>query len=349
MKAFRSLNNPLIEPGDIAPTSDDFEVIGVFNAGVVRLNDEVILLIRVAERPIGKHHEVVPAALYDVERGMIVLKDFSKDDPNNDFSDPRLIVTKGGTYLTSISHLRTARSKDGIKFEITPAPALGPANDYETFGVEDPRISVIEGVCYINYVAVSPLGITTCLASTKDFRSFERHGVIFCPDNKDVVIFPERIGGRYYALHRPVSNLFQKQDIWIADSPDLRCWGNHRCLMATRPGCWDALKIGASAVPFETPDGWVEVYHGVDENNRYCLGAVLLDGREPWKVLARSAEPIFEPEADYECEGFFGNVVFSCGLLCEDKKLKIYYGAADTSICYAELDLGDVMRSLKSI
>jgi len=347
MEAYRCPHNPVIKPSDIEPSQKDFTVIGVFNAGVARLRDEVILLVRVAEKPISRHPELVLAAIYDVDRQRIVLKDFSTEDPNNDFSDSRLIITPEGTYLTSISHLRIARSTDGINFQVASAPALAPVNDYETFGVEDPRISLIDGVYYINYVAVSPLGVTTALASTLDFQSFERHGVIFCPDNKDVVIFPQRIKGSYYALHRPDSGLFHKQDIWIADSLDLRCWGHHRCLMGTRQGRWDQVKIGASAVPFKTPEGWVEVYHGVDQNNRYCLGAVLLDVAEPWKVLARSPEPIFEPESDYECEGFFGNVVFSCGLLCEGEKVKIYYGAADTTICYAELALRDVLQSLK--
>jgi len=347
MEAYRCPHNPIIKPSDIEPSQEDFKVIGVFNAGVARLGDEVILLVRVAEKPISRHPELVLAAIYDVDRQRIVLKDFATEDPNNDFSDSRLIITPQGTYLTSISHLRIARSTDGVNFQIASTPALAPLNDYETFGIEDPRISFIDGLYYINYVAVSQLGVTTALAATLDFQSFERHGVIFCPDNKDVVIFPERIKGNYYALHRPDSGLFHKQDIWIADSLGLRCWGHHRCLMGTRQGLWDQVKIGASAVPFKTPQGWIEVYHGVDENNRYCLGAVLLDAAEPWKVLARSDEPIFEPQTDYECEGFFGNVVFSCGLLCEDDKLKIYYGAADTTICYAELALKDVLQSLE--
>jgi predicted GH43/DUF377 family glycosyl hydrolase len=90
------------------------------------------------------------------------------------------------------------------------------------------------------------------------------------------------------------------------------------------------------------------VYHGVDRNNRYCLGAALLNGNEPWKVIGRSTEPIFQPEMDYECKGFFGNVVFTCGLLCEDSILKMYYGAADTSICYAELSLEETLANLKA-
>ena len=346
MKVSRSPHNPIIEPKDIKPSREDFEVIGVFNAGVTRFKDEVILLLRVAERPISTHPDITLAAVYDVTKGDIILKEFSRDDPENDFSDPRLILRPAETYLTSISHLRLARSTDGINFEIGDTPAIGPANDYETFGLEDPRISLISGTYYISYVGVCPFGVTTCLASTKDFNSFQRHGVIFCPDNKDALIFPERIDGKYYALHRPVSGLFKRQEIWIAESPDLKCWGNHCYLMGLRSGSWDETRIGAGAVPFKIEAGWLEIYHGADRNNRYCLGAVLLDAAQPWKVIARTEKPVLEPQADYECDGFFGNVVFSCGLLYEDDKLKIYYGAADTAICYAQMSLQDVLGNL---
>jgi predicted GH43/DUF377 family glycosyl hydrolase len=346
VKVFRSTENPIITPDNVKPSIDDFEVIGVFNAGVTRFNEEVVLLLRVAERPVNKNPDIELIAVFDVNKGRLVIKQFSKKDPNIDFSDPRLIITPEGTYLTSISHLRLARSKNGINFKIDNAPAIAPQNEYETFGIEDPRISLIDGRCYINYVGVGPFGVTTCLASTRDFKTFERHGVIFCPDNKDVVIFPEKVEGKYYALHRPVSTLFGKQDMWISESPDLTCWGNHRFLMGPRSNYWDEIKIGAGAVPFRIEEGWLEVYHGVDKNNRYCLGAVLLDSQEPWKVISRTERPIFEPKADYELNGFFGNVVFSCGLLNEDNMLKIYYGAADTVICYAELQLEETIKAL---
>ncbi len=172
VKVFRSPNNPIIKPEDVKPSRDDFEVIGVFNAGVARFKDEVVLLLRVAERPINKHPDIVLTAIYDVSNGQLIIKEFSIGDPENDFSDPRLIITPRGTYLTSISHLRLARSKDGIGFEIEDSPAIRPANDYETFGLEDPRISLIDGTYYINYVGVCPFGVTTCLASTKDFTTF---------------------------------------------------------------------------------------------------------------------------------------------------------------------------------
>ena len=349
MTVFRSPHNPIIQPRDVKPSREDFEVVGVFNAGVTRFEDEVILLLRVAERPVSEHPDVKLAGIYDVGKGDIILKKFSKDDPENDFSDDRLIIRPAETYLTSISHLRLAHSKDGISFEIENTPAIAPANDYETFGVEDPRISFIDGIYYITYVGVSPLGVTTCLASTEDFKSVQRHGVIFCSDNKDVVLFPERIENKYYALHRPVSSLFKRQEVWIAESPDLFCWGKHRHLMCVRAGYWDEKKIGGSAVPFKIDQGWLEIYHGSGRDNRYCLGAVLLESDQPWKVIARANEPILEPQADYEVEGFFGNVVFTCGLLYEENKLKIYYGVADTAICYAELLVQDVLNGLNLV
>jgi predicted GH43/DUF377 family glycosyl hydrolase len=347
MNVFRSPDNPIIKPEDVKPSRDDFEVIGVFNAGATRLEDQIILLLRVAERPINTNPYVVLTAIYNDAEKRLVVTEFPRNNPEIDFSDPRLIIQSGQTYLTSISHLRLARSIDGINFEIDDVPAITSANAYEAFGVEDPRISLIDSIYYITYVAVSPLGVTTCLISTKDFNSFQRYGVIFCPENKDALLFPDKVDGKYYALHRPISPLFNKQDIWVAESPDLYCWGNHHRLMGPNPGQWDEAKIGAGAPPFKTDYGWLEIYHGVNRNNRYCLGAVMLDGNEPWKIITRANKPIIEPQAGYECDGFFGNVVFSCGVLCEDDVVKTYYGAADTVICYAEMSLKEIIDTLE--
>ncbi len=347
MATFRAAENPIIVPRDAKSSQEGFEVIGTFNAAAARLGDEVVLLVRVAERPLNDDPAVAPAAIFDVAEGRIVTKPFARDDPANDFSDPRLIVRNGQTYLTSISHLRLARSRDGLHFDLDDRPTITPADTYETFGIEDPRITYIDGTYYVNYVAVSPLGITTALLSTRDFRSFARHGVIFAPENKDVVLLPEKVHGVYYALHRPYSPLFARNDMWIAQSPDLRCWGNHRHLIGTREGLWDELRIGAGAPPVRIDEGWLEIYHGADRNQRYCLGALLLDADEPWRVCARSAASLFAPETPYERSGFFGHTVFTCGLLCEDNRLKLYYGAADTTVCYAEIPLPDVLATLR--
>ncbi|MGD9110544.1 MAG: hypothetical protein PVG93_06345, partial [Phycisphaerales bacterium] len=239
MSIFRSPQNPIITPDDVKPSRDDFEVIGAFNAAVTRLGKQVILLLRVAERPVSSNSDIAYAPIYDIEKKQIVLKEFSKNEPTNDFSDPRLIVRANETYLTSISHLRVARSRDGVNFEIEESPGLAAQTEYETFGLEDARISLIDGIYYINYVAVSPAGVATALASTSDFVNFQRHGIIFCPDNKDVAIFPQKVNGKFYAIHRPASGLFQKNDMWFAESNDLICWGNHRYLMGPSTKGWD--------------------------------------------------------------------------------------------------------------
>ena len=347
MAIFRSPDNPIIKPQAVKPSRSDFEVIGAFNAGVTRLGDEVILLLRVAERPLNPNPGVCLAPMVDADQKRLVIAEFDKDDPGCDFSDARVIKTPDGLYLTSLSHLRLARSRDGIHFDIEERPALFPDNAYESYGIEDPRITFIDGRYYIGYTAVSNAGITVYLASTADFKSFRRHGVILPPDNKDVAIFPEKVSGKYYALHRPATSGFGKPEIWIAESPDLLCWGNHRRLMGLRPGSWDGGRIGGGAVPFRVKEGWLEIYHGADRHNRYCLGAVLLSGAEPWNVIARSEAPLVEPEARYETDGFFGGVVFTCGALYEENKVKIYYGAADTCIAYAEIRIEDVLKSLE--
>jgi predicted GH43/DUF377 family glycosyl hydrolase len=347
MDIFRSEKNPIITPEDIKPSRPDLKVVCVFNCGVTRFNGEILLLMRVAEKPINNNPKKELVPLLSMETDELVVKAFNKTDSSIDFSDSRFVRTTVGEYLTSISHLRVARSKNGIDFRIDKKPAMFPENKYERFGLEDPRITHINGRYYISYNAVSDItGVTVCLASTADFNKFTRHGVIFLPDNKDVAIFPEKIKDKYYALSRPVSTKYRVGNMWISESHDLICWGNYMKLMGTRKKHWDEGGIGAGAVPFRIGEGWLEIYHGSSKVNRYCLGAVLLDADEPWKIIARSEKPIIEPEMDYELNGFFGNVIFSCGVLYEEGRVKIYYGAADTCIAYAEIKLEDILYQL---
>ncbi|QHI69106.1 glycoside hydrolase family 130 protein [Tichowtungia aerotolerans] len=343
----RHPENPLISPCDVKPSRPDFEVVCTFNAGVTRYKDEVILLLRVAEIPKNDNPAIERVPIFSSEQNELIVRDFDRTDKSIDYSDSRFVRTAEQQFLTSISHLRLARSKDGIHFSIDEKPAMFPANVYEEYGIEDARITKIDDTYYINYCGTADVGITTLLASTTDFETFERHGVIFAPDNKDVEIFPEKINGKYYALHRPTSAEYKHRSIWMAESPDLMCWGNHRNFLTTREGFWDDGRVGGSAVPFRIEEGWLEIYHGADKNNRYCLGALLLDADEPWKILGRSEKPIMKPEADYEVNGFFGNIVFNNGVLFEDGIIKIYYGAADTHIAYAEISLEEVLAGLK--
>ena len=178
--------------------------------------------------------------------------------------------------------------------------------------------------------------------------ALEAHGMIFPPHNKDCALFEEKINGKYFALHRPSSPELGGNYIWLAESPDRLHWGNHRCVATTRPDSWDCARVGAGAAPIRTEEGWLEIYHGADYQNRYCLGALLLDLNDPSKVIARSKAPIMEPTAPYEQTGFFGNVVFTNGHLVEGDKVTVYYGASDEVICGAEFSIGEILRSLKS-
>ncbi|MBA3405437.1 MAG: glycosidase [Gemmatimonadaceae bacterium] len=334
----------------VRPSTPDLDVVGVFNPGVIRHENEVLLLLRVAEAQPPAAGEVT-ATVYDPELDDLEVRRWSSNAAGVDTSDPRVIVADGRMWLTSISHFRIARSNDGIHFAVDTHPAMSPATEYESFGIEDPRITFIDGRYWINYTAVSQYGIATALASTTDFRTFDRHGVIFPPPNRDVTIFPAKIGGRYVALHRPMPDGIGEQAIWLASSVDMLAWGNHRFVAGARNSGWDSSKVGGGAVPFRVQtgshDGWLAVYHGVTGSPpAYSLGALLLDPRDPGRVIARSREPILRPEAPYEREGFFGGVVFTCGLLAEEDRVRIYYGAADGVTAVADLSLDEILDGL---
>ena len=329
----------------------DLEVVGAFNPGVIRHQGDVILLLRVSEAPRKVSTSLAAAAFYNSDARRLEIKHWQASEKGPDVSDPRLVVDQGRTWLTSMSHLRVARSTDGIHFEVDGLPTFGPESAYESFGIEDPRITLLDGTYWINYTAVSEHGIATGLASTKDFKTFERHGIIFPPPNRDVTIFPQKIGGRYVALHRPMPEGLGHHAIWIASSSDMLSWGNHRTVATARPGGWDDVKIGGGAVPFKVrvdrQDAWLAIYHGVTGSPpTYSLGALLLDQHDPSKVIGRSREPILRPEAPYEREGFFGRVVFTCGALIDGDRVRIYYGAADEVTAVADLSLDGILAGL---
>jgi predicted GH43/DUF377 family glycosyl hydrolase len=187
------------------------------------------------------------------------------------------------------------------------------------------------------------------LRTTRDWKDFVHVGMIFPPHNKDCALFEEQIGGKYYALHRPSSPELGGNYIWLAESPDLVYWGRHRCLAHSRDGYWDSARVGAGASPIKTSAGWLEIYHGATKQNRYCLGALLLDLDEPWRVLARSEAPIMGPLAPYEQEGFFGQVIFTNGHLVDGDRITLYYGAADSVICAAHLSISSILAGLAPV
>ena len=347
MRVDRYPENPLITPADVPPSSPGFEVICAFNAGVARYQDEIILLMRVAEKAIGDEDMIrIPVLDCSTEIPHIRICQFPMADPKIDFKDPRFIRTPDGIYLTSISHLRIARSRDGRHFTVDPKPALFPDRHLESYGIEDPRITEIDGAYYITYKSVSPDGISTSLAMTTDFINFKKMGIILPPENLDACIFPEKVNGRYVMLHRPVPYFLGALNMWIGYSPDLVSWGDHRFLMGVQLNGWENGRIGGGAVPIKTERGWLEIYHAATKDDYYCLGAVLLDLNEPHKVIARSLEPILRPEADYEVNGFVPNVVFTCGALVDGDRLSVYYGCADTSMAGADFSIREILDSL---
>lgn len=361
MNVKRCVNNPLIVPADVKPSRPDFKVDGVFNCGVARYGDEIILLCRVAESAVCTDPDEVrvPVVANHDGRDVVEVITYRKSEhPELDFSDSREIFAKapdgsrkGIVSLTSLSHLRVARSRDGVHFAVEEAPSILPTAEEDSWGMEDPRISQIGDVYYINYTSVTPNGPATSLLSTRDFAHFERHGVIFAPENKDVTIFPQKIEGMYWAFNRPVPRAFGGPEMWLAKSPDLLHWGEqkHFCGLSGDADRWDNGRIGGGAVPFLTDRGWVKIYHAADRNSRYCLGAFLLDAKDPSHILARTREPILQPEAPYEVNGFFGNVVFTCGCLLEGQTVVIYYGAADDKICRVDIDLQQIFDAMDPV
>jgi predicted GH43/DUF377 family glycosyl hydrolase len=344
--------NPLISPLHVTPSSPEMQVVSAFNAAALTKDGETLLLLRVAEIPRDVPDDEVAVPIVSQENGepKISVRRFKKGTPGLDITDPRGIFFNGEIYLSSLSHLRLARSRDGYHFDIEKQPALFPTERYEEYGIEDPRMTYLEGTIYINYTAVSRFGVGVALASTTDFQSYTKHGIILPPENKNVVIFPEKINGRYVMIHRPATAGLGNQQMWIGFSPDMIHWGEHLPFMGKRPGMWDSIRIGAGAVPIKTEHGWLEIYHGVNVEQGYCLGAVLMDLDDPCRILARSNVPFLIPETEYERTGFYGNVVFTCGAVVTEVAgssiVRIYYGAADQYTCRADIDLEDILDSL---
>lgn len=352
----RSNKNPIITPKDVKPSRENFKVDGVFNCGVTKYNDEIILLCRVAESVINLNKDEIKIPIVsniDNNYKITIITINKEEHPEYIFDDSRSIWSKDSKgmpqieYLTSLSHLRIARSKDGTNFKIDDTAFAFPNSEYEEWGMEDPRVTKIHDTYYINYTAVSKLGAATALITTKDFIHIERKGIIFAPENKDIAIFPEKINEKYMAFNRPVPKAIGNPDMWIAESPDLIHWGNQKHFYGvSEEDSWDNGRIGGGAPPIKLNEGWLKIYHAADKNNRYCLGAFLLDLNNPCKIIGKSKVPILEPEMEYEKIGFFGNVVFTCGCIQEEKNLKIYYGAADDKICLAELSIESILQSM---
>jgi predicted GH43/DUF377 family glycosyl hydrolase len=282
---------------------------------------------------------------------------------NSVFNAGAVRLSDGDTLLlcrvedrSGLSHLCAARSENGINgWRIDPQPTL-MANPKEfpeeIWGIEDPRITYVPeleqyAVAYTSFARGGP-GVS--LALTKDFRSFERLGVIMQPEDKDAALLPRKIGGYWAMIHRPMTTT--GAHMWISYSPDLRHWGSHKIMLqARRGGWWDANKIGLCSPPIETPKGWLVIYHGVRNTasgSIYRLGLALFDLNQPETCLQRGDSWIFGPEAPYERVGDVRDVVFPCGqtIAADGDTISLYYGAADSSIALATASICSLLSWL---
>jgi len=252
-----------------------------------------------------------------------------------------------------LSHLCAARSANGVDdWHIDAQPTLeANPRDYpeELWGIEDPRITYVPELeqYAVVYTSFSRGGPGVSLAMTKDFKTFERFGVIAQPEDKDAALLPNRIGGLWALIHRPVTTL--GAHMWISYSPDLRHWGGHKIMLeARRGGWWDANKIGLCSPPIATAKGWLTIYHGVRQTasgSIYRLGLALFDLNRPETCLQRGDSWMFGPEAPYERSGDVKDVVFPCGqtIGVDGDTINLYYGASDSSIALAT---GSIRASL---
>jgi len=336
----RQGSGPILIPDNDLP----WEREGVFNPGVVKFGDEIYMLYRAI-----------------------------------------------GEREAYISHFGLAKSSDGINFKrVSQEPVFGPREVFDRWATEDPRITRIDDDFYVTYVAVPkrimkdggsirrflPLETSTALLKTKDFISYENLGIISPPnsDNKDIVLFPRQIGGRYYMLHRPnhwsrewfkgsyekyvneglpcdVKDLPEIPGMWISSSVDLRNWTHHRLLMAPSHS-FDA-KIGPGLPPIETKDGWLLIYHYVKKDEatgqiRYSACAGLLSLEDPTRLINRLHYDILAPEMPYELENGT-QIVFPTGGFVEGDTLHVYYGSSDRYVCLATGSLSALLSELKAV
>jgi predicted GH43/DUF377 family glycosyl hydrolase len=253
-----------------------------------------------------------------------------------------------------ISHLTVARSDDGVSnWDIDLEPTLRPdpaRHPEELWGIEDPRITWLQELqkWAVTYTAYSKGGPLVSLVTTKDFKIFERLGPVMPPEDKDAALFPKKFAGRWAMLHRPVARSPHiSANIWLSFSPDLKHWGDHLEIIYAREGSWwDANRIGLSAPPIETSQGWLVLYHGVRSTaggSIYRLGLAMLDLENPARIIHRTDEWIFGPKATYEREGDVDDVVFPCGWVVTDGIVRMYYGAADSCIALATAKLSELV------
>jgi len=284
--------------------------------------------------------------------------------PVNAVFNPAAGASKGETVLLArvedcrgISHLTVARSANGLDgWSIEPEPLLAPNDETsEQWGFEDARVVWVDelGRWVITCTAYGPAGPAVFLATTEHFDTVERYGIVRQPEDKNAALLPLRVAGRWILLHRPKTEYGGgRGEILLSRSDDLVSWSAPEQVLQPRAGAWwDSLRIGIGPPPLRTEHGWLLLYHGVKDTvggDIYRVGLALLDLNEPTRVLRRLPNWIFAPLAPYERTGDVPNVVFPCGLVHDSAsdEVRLYYGAADSSICVATARLHDLLEAV---
>jgi predicted GH43/DUF377 family glycosyl hydrolase len=272
-----------------------------------------------------------------------------------------------GEYDLYISRIGYASSTDGFNFSRRNNPAIFPTEEYEIYGMEDPRATQIGDKIFVTYVVLSDYvksypKVFSALAVTKDYTKFKKLGIITknFHYNKNVTFFPEKFklgynlsnnnnnnnNGYYLILHRPDISTDLKtirRDIWLSITNSVSTLNNSIILLKPEQD-WENLKIGTGPSPIKTRKGWLLIYHGVSTDRIYRIGAALLDLKDPRKVIARTKQPLLEPVEKYEKLGDVNNVVFPTGAVVIDKKILLYYGGADKVCCIASANLDELIE-----
>jgi len=250
--------------------------------------------------------------------------------------------------------LHVGTSRDGLRWDIAPHPIKMTSRDRDVTVTDhsyDPRITRIGDTFYITWCNAGSQGPCIGLATTKDFKTFRQMENPLPPSNRNCVLFPRKINGKYAMLHRPSDRGHTPfGDIFYATSPDLAHWGYHRFVFGPRGG-WQSTKVGPGPVPIETQEGWLLIYHGVWTSCNgylYYVGGALLDLERPWRVRARTQDYLLAPTEPYERIGDVPNVIFPSSTVLMGETVRLYYGCADTCISVAEAKLSDLIRFIKA-
>ena len=260
--------------------------------------------------------------------------------------------------LDWVSRIGYAVSADGIHWNRLRRPVLEPQDASDSRGLEDPRVTEIDGVFYMAVTAYGSEvqgqgqpthaggGILPIFARSTNLINWERLApLVRNEDDKDHLLFPRRINGRFVALHR------RPPQVWLAESDDLSTWPEAfmRPIFGPQPeNGWDSLRVGGGGVPIETEYGWLTIYHAYDQSHTYRLGVCLLDLEDPARVIHRPREFIFEPRELWELRGDVPNVVFSCANPVVGDRVYVYYGAADHVIGLATVELSELLDYARS-